>query len=394
MQTSRLHTIHVTGVGVRSPFGRGPGTLFDGLCAKSARFAPHRPFVGANLKHAQAAACPDNCLDDTDPLMDRGTRLLLGAVRDALMDGTASPDLSALDIARERVGLFVGTSSAGIGALTARLSDGFVSGDPRYAFGAEQVARALGVEGPVQVVCSVCASGAQAIAEACSWIDDGSIDAAIAAGYDPLEPFVGAGFDALGAAADRPAPFRLGREGLVLGEGAGALLLVREQRGKASHGRVLGWGSASDAFHLTAPHPDGIGAANAMRMALRRAGIEAGAVDVVNAHGTGTLYNDRMEARALSLVLGPRAGDKPVYTVKGTIGHTLGAAGAIEAVTSFVSMRRGIVPPTLTFGDVDPECDVDLVVDARAAAVRCTLSISAGFGGVNCALVLGGPEGH
>jgi len=312
--------------------------------------------------------------------------MLEAAVLDALEQATGSRRLVTDP---SRVGLVVGTSSGGIGAFCDVLRGNRSQADAaRYASAAEYVARQLGVRGPVMAICTVCASGAQAIAEGASWVASGEVDFAIAAGFDPLEPFVGAGFDALAALAERPYPFRKDRSGLVLGEASAALVL---SNGPASttRGVVAGWGHASDAFHLTAPHPEGVGLALAIERAIDRSGVSSEAIRVINAHGTATPYNDRMESKALERVFGPRAGDRAVYTVKGTIGHTLGAAGALEAVVAFASMDRGLIPPTCTEGEPDPDCDLNVVTRPRAMGGAYTLSLSAGFGGVNCALLLG-----
>jgi 3-oxoacyl-[acyl-carrier-protein] synthase II len=156
---------------------------------------------------------------------------------------------------------------------------------------------------------------------------------------------------------------------------------------------ILGYGRSADAHHLTAPDPQGRGVALAIARALRCAGLSPDAVGVVNAHGTATPFNDAMEAAALTRVFGPRAGGRPVHTVKGTIGHTLGAAGAVEAVVALAAMAARVVPPTVTSGALDPRCDLDVVADApRPCDARCTLSLSSAFGGTNCALLLGAAE--
>ena len=392
-QTPAVHPIDVVGVGVRSPFGVGPDRLFAGLCSGRPTYGRYEPFVRAGLEYPLAAPLPEGCLADVgDEGAGRGKRLLEAVVRDALADATGSSDLSRLHAPAQRVGLFVGTSSAGLDFLTQALThSNALVGEPRYAWETEQVARSLGVAGQVQVLCSVCAAGSQAVAEAASWLCAGSVDVAIAAGYDVLEPFVAAGFDVLGATSDRALPFRAERSGLVLGEAGAALVLVRPNEHSLSlRGTVEGWASASDAFHVTAPHPEGLGLACATRAALAVAHLEPKQIDVINAHGTATVYNDQMESRAFCNVFGARAGHIPLHTVKGTIGHTLGAAGAVEAVVALTSMREGVIPPTCTEGPEDPGCDVDLVMSPRHAHIRRTLSASAGFGGFNCVLVLGG----
>lgn len=385
-----MHPIEVLGVGVRSPFGVGAEPLFQGLCEAVPAFVHHEPFELAGLRHPFAAPLPPSCLTDPNSgtSTDRGTRLLEAVVRDALEAATGHADLSGLGVEAERVGLFVGTSAAGISALSDWVAGRGDGHRARYHGGASWVARQLGILGPVQVICTVCASGAQAIAEACGWLRSGAVDRAIAAGYDVLEPFVAAGFDALGATADLPLPFRMGRSGLVLGEGGAALVLARPgSHTRTALGAVAGWASTSDAYHVTSPHPEGAGVERALRAALASAKVDAPDVQAINAHGTATVANDRMESRALRRVFGPKA--RPVTTVKGTIGHTLGAAGALEAVASLVSVARRSIPPTCTAGAEDPECDVDLVIEPRPMGPGFVVSVSAGFGGVNCVLVLG-----
>ncbi|MEI8258116.1 MAG: beta-ketoacyl-[acyl-carrier-protein] synthase family protein [Deltaproteobacteria bacterium] len=387
--------VRVIGTGARTPFGVGPAALLEGLCAARPAFVAYEPFARAGLKFPLAAAVPETVVfDPTLVTRERGARLLEGAVRDALEDATGARTLEGLaSVPRERVALVAGTSSSGIGPFCAALSAGQPrpDDDARYASATHAVARALGVRGPVLVVCSVCASGALAIAEAAQMIASGDVDVAIAAGFDPLEPFVGAGFDSLNALCELPRPFRAGRRGLVLGEGSAALVLASDGVLPASRvrGFVRGWGESADAHHLTAPDPEGKGVARAIERAMACAGITRDDVAVVNAHGTGTPYNDAMESAALVRVFGARGGERPVYTVKGTIGHTLGAAGAIEAVVSLSAMEARIIPPTVTGGAPDPKCDLDLVIDhARRCDASLTLSMSSAFGGANCVLVL------
>ena len=387
--------VRVIGIGVRSPFGVGVDPLLRGLCDARAAFVPFSPFARSGLKHPIAAPISeDTLLAGKLVSRERGAQMLEGAVRDALRDATGDVELRALGaIAPHRIALVAGTSSSGIGPFccaqatrSQRAED-----DARYASATHGVARALDVRGPVLVICSVCASGALAIAEAAQMVCEGQVDVAIAAGFDPLEPFVGAGFDSLNALTDVPRPFRADRRGLALGEGAAAMVLVRDDifATKPARGFVRGWGESADAHHLTAPDPSGNGVALAIERAIACAKIDHDAVQVVNAHGTGTPYNDAMECAALARVFGLRAGNRPVYTVKGAIGHTLGAAGAIEAVVSLAAMNAGVVPPTVTSGALDPRCDVNLITDKPLRSdATITLSLSSAFGGTNCALLL------
>ncbi len=392
--------VRVIGTGARTPFGVGPAALLEGLCAASPAFAPYEPFVRAGLKFPVAAAVPESVVSDPSLLSrERGAALLEGALRDALDDATGARTLERFaSVPAERIGLIAGTSSSGIGPFCAAQVTGEprADDDARYASATHAVARALGVGGPVLVVCSVCASGALAIAEACEMITSGALDVALAAGFDPLEPFVGAGFDSLNAMCELPRPFRAGRRGLALGEGSAALVLVsdRVMPTHRARGFVRGWGESADAHHLTAPDPEGKGVARAIERAIACAEISRDDIGVVNAHGTGTPFNDAMESAALARVFGPRGGERLVYTVKGTIGHTLGAAGAIEAVVSLSAMEARIIPPTVTGGEPDPRCDVNLVTDrAHASDASITLSLSSAFGGANCALILARGDG-
>lgn len=384
-----MDPIHVLGVGVRSPFGAGPTALLDGLCGARPAFRRWEPFATAGVKHPVAGQVPDDALDAPGSQLwwDRGTRLLWSCVSDAIAD---TGGMGALGCAGERIGLVVGTSAGGIGPLTEALRERAHAphANAHYAASAGIVARTLGLQGPVLVVGAVCASGALAIAEAASWLDDGVVDAVIAAGFDPLEPFVAMGFDTLGALAAVPSPFRAGRRGLVLAESSAALVLARRVGSGPTRGLLLGWGTSTDAHHLTAPHPEGEGVVLAIERALARAGIDRTRVGAINAHGTGTVYNDAMEAAAFRRVFGPRAGGRPVYTVKGTIGHTLAASGALEAVVSLAALDRRCVPPTCGEGELDPGCDLDVSGAVRRDDRPVTLSVSAGFGGINAALLL------
>lgn len=404
-------TIQVIGVGAISPFGCGAHTLFEGLCRNRNTFVRYQPFVDAGLKHPFASPIPPSVtaqipsVDPSAPPMastdQRDTQLLAYVVGQALTSATQSPDLSNLTVPAQRIGLFVGTSGGGLGAFSQLIASKHVttihksSRNPahitvaRYHAGTHHVAQHFGFGGPVQVICTACASGSQAIAQACDWLQCRAVDVAIAAGYDALHPFVGAGFDALGATADCAMPFSQHRSGLVLGEAAAAVVLTREGVLPAKPlGHITAWACASDAYHLTSPHPQGRGVAQAIRRAMHQADLTQANLAAVSAHGTSTVYNDCMEAAALCDVFGEKGGNLPVYTVKGTIGHTLGAAGALEAVVAIESMQRGIIPPTCTEPPLDPRCNVNLIVEPTPCPRTTTLSISAGFGGANCVLAI------
>jgi 3-oxoacyl-[acyl-carrier-protein] synthase II len=250
---------------------------------------------------------------------------------------------------------------------------------------AAAVSQGLGVYGPQSTVSTACSSSALAIAMAADTIRRGAARVALAIGTDGLCRLTYAGFDALQALdPDRCRPFDRDRHGLSLGEGAGALVLEDEEHARARGARAravfLGHGSTTDAHHVTSPHPEGARARAALHGALAAAGLSADAVDYVNAHGTGTPQNDAVEVAVLRATFGPRLGRIPVSSTKSQIGHSLGAAGAIEAVVTVLALEDGILPPTVSLREPDP------------AWAGVALSSSYGFGGHNVTLVFGRPD--
>lgn len=259
-----------------------------------------------------------------------------------------------------------------------------------------------GFRGPGLTLVSACAAGAQAVGEAARLIREGCCDAALAGGCEATLSFVGfTGFVLLKALAEkytRPEaasrPFDRKRSGFVMSEGAGALVLEELEharaRGAVVLGEVLGYGDSADAYRITDVHPEGAGAVLAMRGALADAGLGPEAVEYVNAHGTSTLLNDATETRALRTVLGDRAREVPVSSNKSMLGHTIGAAGAIEAILTLMGMRESLLLPTINQEFPDPKCDLDYVPNtARRREHRVALSNSFGFGGQNACLCLG-----
>jgi 3-oxoacyl-[acyl-carrier-protein] synthase II len=258
----------------------------------------------------------------------------------------------------------------------------------------DAVARDLGIGGPVQTVSAACASGAMAIGDAVRAIRRGEVDVAIAGGSDSLCRLTYAGFNALRAVDERPCrPFRGDRAGLSLGEGAAALLLEPLERALARGARPLalatGEAATCDAYHMTAPHPEGMGAAEAIRGALADARLDPSEIDFVNAHGTGTQINDAAECAALVAVFGDRAPDLPVTSTKALVGHLLGTAGALEAVATILCLFNGEVHPMPDVGPTHPGIRLRLVLGRplRLARARHALSTSLAFGGANAALV-------
>lgn len=258
----------------------------------------------------------------------------------------------------------------------------------------------LGAKGVNYCLVSACASGADSLGEAANIIRRGDADVAIAGGTEAaVAPIAVAGFAAARALSTSNAeperasrPFDLRRDGFVLAEGAGVLVLEAEEHAVARGARILaelaGYGATSDAFHITQPDEQGAGAARAMRRAIGQSGLAPDDIGYVNAHGTSTQINDRLETLALKKVFGEYAATLPVSSTKSMLGHALGAAGAIEAAIAVMALQNGIIPPTANLEQVDPDCDLDYVPNvARSAALEAVMSNSLGFGGHNASLV-------
>ncbi|PYN36769.1 MAG: hypothetical protein DME01_07275 [Candidatus Rokuibacteriota bacterium] len=317
----------------------------------------------------------------------RASQLLLAAAEDLLAR-------SAVSAEPERIAVVLGTALGGVEELERALAPG---GRPRHAVDAlydspaHALARRLGARGPVMTVGAACAAGATAIGTGADLLRADVVDVVIAGGYDALCRFVMRGFDALRSLTrERVRPFDKRRSGLLLGEAAALVLMTREGATPGPRlGRLLGHASASDGSHIAAPDANGRGLELAARTALDEAGVTAADVDFVSAHGTGTLVNDRIEADVLRRVLGRRASEIPVNSIKASVGHTMGAAAALEAVMCLMAGREGVVPKTLGLEEPDPACELDHVIGSpRAARPRISLSTSLGFGGCNAALVL------
>jgi 3-oxoacyl-[acyl-carrier-protein] synthase II len=319
----------------------------------------------------------------------RATSLLEAAGRDLL-------SRASLTAPPERRALVLGTALGGVDEL-----DRALAGDPSprraanglYDAPTRALARRLGTRGPTLTVSTACASGATALGLGADLLRDDRADVVVAGGYDILCRFVMRGFDALRSLTrERVRPFDRRRSGLLLGEAAALVLMMREADAPSQRlGRLLGHASTSDGAHIAAPDPDGRGLETAIRSAMRQARVAGGDVDFVSAHGTATPLNDPIETAVLKRVLGARAHAIPVNAIKGGLGHTMGAAATLEAIMCLLASRHGVIPPTLGFEEPDPECDLDYVPrQPRSARPRVSVSTSAGFGGCNAALVLEG----
>jgi len=259
---------------------------------------------------------------------------------------------------------------------------------------ADYTARHLGLEGPRVTLTNACSSGGSAIALGCDWLQTGRVSKVLCGGHDGLGLSSLAGLSILRTISpDQCRPFDLNRNGTIFGEGAAVLLLETwesaQRRNAKVYAEVLGTASNNNAHHLTAPDKEGAGLREVMRAALRDAKIEASEIDYINAHGTGTQYNDLAETQAIKAVLGARADEVPVSSIKAATSHIMGAAGTLEAIATTLALIEQTLPPTLNLQTPDPQCDLDYVPNAaRAARLQTALSNSSGIGGNNASLVL------
>ncbi|HXA36741.1 MAG TPA: beta-ketoacyl-[acyl-carrier-protein] synthase family protein [Steroidobacteraceae bacterium] len=300
---------------------------------------------------------------------------------------------------RRRVGVFLGTSTAGIlqtelayrerDPVSGALPSSFEYGSTHNSFSvADYVRRRCRLEGPAVAVSCACASSAKVFGSARRMLEAGLIDAALVGGVDSLCLTTLYGFHSLQLSSSTPCrPFDIKRDGISIGEAAAFALLERAPDDPDDDSvLLLGIGESSDAYHMSAPHPEGLGARRAMRAALAAAMLEPGDIDYINLHGTGTPSNDRAESQAVTSVFGPTT---PCSSTKGATGHTLGAAGALEAVISILAVEHGLMPGGIRTTEIDPTLTALYIKDNRRAPINSVLSNSFGFGGTNCSLIFG-----
>jgi 3-oxoacyl-[acyl-carrier-protein] synthase II len=338
--------------------------------------------------------------------MDRFIHLGIAASQMAMDDSRliVSPENA------ERVGVMVSAGMGGLPAIEkyhkAYLERGSRKISPFFIpmliinEAAGHISIRYGAKGPNICVVTACATGTHSIGEAFKWIQRGDADAMIAGGTEScICPLAVGGFNAMKALSTRNSqperasrPFDAERDGFIMGEGAGVVILedleFAKKRGARIYAEVIGYGASSDAYHITTPAPNGEGAARCMKMALKDAGIAPTEMGYINAHGTSTKFGDELETIAIKTVFGDHAYKIPVSSTKSMTGHLLGAAGGVEAVISILAMDRGVLPPTINLENPDPECDLDYIPNtARKAQVEVTMSNSFGFGGTNACLI-------
>ena len=400
----------ITGLGAVTPIGNTVATYWAGLQSGANGVAPITLFDAS--KHACRFAAevkdfdPSGVLDPKETKRwDRFCQFGVVAAKEAL----AHSGLEITDANRQRIGVIIGSGVGGLLTMEtqAHVLEGKGPGRvspftvpmmiPNMATGLAAIA--LGAQGPSSAVATACAAGSNAIGDAFRLLQQGHADVMVCGGAESaITPLGVAGFasaKALSFRNDDPAtasrPFDAERDGFVIGEGAGILVLETlehaQARGAEILGEVVGYGMTCDAHHITSPIPGGLGGARAMSLALSDAGLKADDIDYVNAHGTSTPANDSNETAAIKTALGERAKAIPVSSTKSMTGHLLGGSGGIEAVAAVLALQNGVVPPTINHQNPDPACDLDVVPNqAREQIISTALSNSFGFGGHNVCL--------
>lgn len=402
----------ITGMGLISPLGQSVTESWDAIINGRSGIGPLTRFDSTNFAVKIAAE-----VKDWDPSVymlgkearrrDRFQQFAVGAALQAFRDS----GLEITDENRHRTGVIVGSAVGGIDSYYQEVRRLFETGDPRRITpfgipmlmvngGSDLITIEIGATGPSYTPISACATGADCIGHAFDLIRMGRLDSALAGcGEAPIIPIGIAAFDRTGACShenDNPhmasRPFDKDRTGLVFAEGSGVLVLEELEsaraRGATIYGEIVGYGATSDAFHITAPEPEGKGAAATIRLALDDAGLNVDDIDYINAHGTATALNDIMETKAVKTVFGQRAYDIPMSSTKSMTGHAMGATAAFEAIFSILAIRDSVAPPTINLHEADPECDLDYVPNTtREMPIRHAMSNSFGFGGHNVSLI-------
>ena len=401
----------MTGVGLVSPLGIGTQANWEALCAGRSGIGPITRFDASQFSARIAGE-----VKQFDPLhfvekkdvkkMDVFIQLAIAAAQFAVDDAglTVTPEIAT------RVGVFIASGIGGFSTIE-REHKALLEGGPRRIspffipaaiinLAAGQVSIRFGAKGPNSATCTACSASAHAIGDALEIIRRGRADVMIAGGSEAaITPMGVGGFAAMRALSTRnddPAtasrPFDLNRDGFIMGEGAGVVILEElgfaQRRGAPIYAELVGYGMSADAFHITAPSEDGDGGMRVMISALDDAGVPPSAIDYINAHGTSTPYNDKLETLAIKRLFGEHARKVAISSTKSMTGHLLGAAGGLEAGITALAIKHQIAPPTINYQTPDPECDLDYVPNAaRRMSIRYALSNSFGFGGTNGALL-------
>jgi 3-oxoacyl-[acyl-carrier-protein] synthase II len=401
----------VTGVGLVSPLGIGTEANWDALCAGCSGIGPITKFDASQFSARIAGEVrgfdPLRFLEKKDvKKMDVFIQYAIAASQFAMDDAA----LSVTENIATRVGVFIASGIGGFSTIE-REHKALLEGGPRRIspffipasiinLAAGQVSIRFSAKGPNSATCTACSASAHAIGDAFEIIRRNDADVMIAGGSEAaITPMGVGGFAAMRALStrnDEPSrasrPFDKDRDGFIMGEGAGVVVLEElgfaTERGATIYAELVGYGMSADAFHITAPSEDGDGGMRVMRKAIEQAGIRPDQVDYINAHGTSTPYNDKLETLAIKRVFGDHARKLAISSTKSMTGHLLGAAGGLEAVIAALVVKHQVIPPTINYETPDPECDLDYVPNVkRAAKVDYVLSNSFGFGGTNAALL-------
>jgi 3-oxoacyl-[acyl-carrier-protein] synthase II len=401
----------VTGVGLVSPIGIGTQANWEALSAGRSGIGPITRFDASQFSARIAGE-----VKQFDPLqfiekkdvkkMDVFIQLAIAAAQFAVDDAR----LAVTPAIATRVGVFIASGIGGFSTIE-REHKALLEGGPRRIspffipaaiinLAAGQVSIRFGAKGPNSATCTACSASAHAIGDALEIIRRGRADVMIAGGSEAaITPMGVGGFAAMRALSTRnddPAtasrPFDLNRDGFIMGEGAGVVILeelgLAQRRGAPIYAELVGYGMSADAFHITAPSEDGDGGMRVMASALDDAGVPPAEIDYINAHGTSTPYNDKLETLAIKRLFGEHASKMAISSTKSMTGHLLGAAGGLEAGITALAIKHQIAPPTINYQTPDPECDLDYVPNAaRPMSIRYALSNSFGFGGTNGALL-------
>lgn len=406
-----MRRVVVTGIGVVSPLGTGNRKNWDALLAGVSGIDRLTRFDASDFPVQIAGEVkdfnPEDFIEKKEiKKMDLFIQYALAAAQFAMEDS----GLQITEENAERVGVLVGAGLGGLPTIekyhTALLDGGYKKISPFFIpmlitnLAPGHISIKYGAKGPNVSSVSACATGTHSIGDAYQMIRRGDADAMIAGGTESVvTPLAIGGFAVMRALSTRnddpqaaSRPFEKNRDGFVLAEGAGIVILeeyeAAKKRGAKIYGEVVGYGLTGDAYHLTAPSPGGEGAARCMKMALENAGVNPEEVDFINAHGTSTPMNDLYETLAIKQVFGAHASKLMVSSTKSMTGHLLGAAGGVEAVYTLMSMQNGIATPTINYQEPDPECDLDFVPNTpRESRISCALSNSFGFGGTNATLL-------
>jgi 3-oxoacyl-[acyl-carrier-protein] synthase II len=410
-----MRRVAITGVGAVTPLGNDVATTWEAALSGKSGIDHIKAFDATDAQVGIAGEVKDFETEGLAPAkdlrrLDRNVLFALSAAKEALADAGTN------GFRPDRVGIVLGSAIGGFIELMRqaeilrergpdRVSPNFLP-NVLVDSASGQLAIELGIRGPNYAIVSACATGSHTIGEGAELIRNGHADAILAGGTEAcIHPLILAGFTSMrglatanGDPAKASRPFDATREGFVMAEGAGVVFLeeleAAQRRGAFVYAEVLGYGASNDAYHMAAPDPASVGVIEMMRSALERSGVAPEEVDYINAHGTSTPLGDAAETKAVKEVFGEHAHELAISSTKSVMGHTFGAAGAVEAIMCALAIRDQKLPPTINYANPDPDCDLDYVPnEARPAEVRVTLSNAMGLGGHNGCVLLGRVDG-